>query len=54
MFQLLKLGVILKWLILYIVFWIIEEIVLRLVISWIFGPKDKPSEPAKSIGSANV
>ncbi len=45
LFQLLKIPFIIKWVIVYIAFWIAEEIILRVVISWIFGPKNEPAEP---------
>ena len=48
MWQLLKLHFIIKWVIIYIVFWIIEEIVLRLiiftVIDWIRGKSGYPQD----------
>ena len=49
-FQLFKLTFIVKWVIVYITFWLVEEIVLRLVISWFFGPRSVSSEPAEPMG----
>lgn len=39
MLAILKLSLWFKWIMIYIVFWIIEEIVLRMVIGWLFGSR---------------
>jgi hypothetical protein len=44
MFQFLKLHVLLHWFFIYIAVWIVEELVLRFAISWLFSPKVVTSE----------
>jgi hypothetical protein len=51
MIEMFKLTVILKWVGIYIAAWIFEEIVLWLVVTWIFGPKDTDEPQDESITS---
>jgi hypothetical protein len=51
MLEMLKLSFLLKWLGIYLLAWAFEEIVIRLVVYWIFGPKDDDQTEAEPITS---